>query len=96
LANASIALPGGSSELNPESLNRTIFKLAVPAVLENLLGTAVLLADTLLIGRLHDPAALAAIGLSGSYLWIAQGVFMALGIGAQANPSRSRWHCPWC
>jgi putative MATE family efflux protein len=89
LANASIALPGSSDELSPQSLNRTIFKLAVPAVLENLLGTAVLLADTLLIGRLGDPAALAAIGVSGSYIWIAQGVFMALGIGALAIVARA-------
>jgi putative MATE family efflux protein len=89
LANASIALPGSSDDLNPRTLNRTIVKLAVPAVLENLLGTAVLLVDTLLIGRLHDPAALAAIGVSGSYLWIAQGVFMALGIGALAIVARA-------
>jgi putative MATE family efflux protein len=89
LANASIALPGSSSDLSPQTLNRTIVKLAVPAVLENLLGTAVLLVDTLLIGRLHDPAALAAIGVSGSYIWIAQGVFMALGIGALAIVARA-------
>lgn len=89
MANASLALPGSSSEITPQSLNRAIVKLAVPAVLENLLGTAVLLADTLLIGRLHDPAALAAIGVSGSYIWIAQGVFMALGIGALAIVARA-------
>lgn len=89
MANASLALPGSSDDLTPQTLNRTIVKLAVPAVLENLLGTAVLLADTLLIGRLHDPAALAAIGVSGSYLWIAQGVFMALGVGALAIVARA-------
>lgn len=89
MANASIALPGSSDDLNPQTLNRTIVKLAVPAVLENLLGTAVVLTDTLLIGRLHDPATLAAIGVSGSYIWIAQGVFMALGIGALAIVARA-------
>lgn len=89
MANASIALPGSGDDLTPQTLNRAIVRLAVPAVLENLLGTAVLLVDTLLIGRLHDPAALAAIGVSGSYLWIAQGVFMALGIGALAIVARA-------
>jgi putative MATE family efflux protein len=51
--------------------------------------TAVFLADTLLIGQLHDPAALAAIGLSNTYLWIANGLFMALGVGALALVARA-------
>jgi putative MATE family efflux protein len=72
-----------------KSLNRTIIRLAVPAILENLLGTAVFFADTLLIGWLKDPAALAAIGLSSTYLFIAQGVVMALGIGALAVVARA-------
>ncbi|MCX6018877.1 MAG: MATE family efflux transporter [Chloroflexi bacterium] len=66
-----------------------IVSLAVPAVLENLLSTAVFFADTLLIGWMKDPASLAAVGLSGTYLFIAQGVVMALGIGALAVVARA-------
>ncbi|MCL5996138.1 MAG: MATE family efflux transporter [Chloroflexi bacterium] len=88
MANSSIALSSVKG-LKPESLNKTIFDLALPAVLENILMTAVFLADTLLIGQLHDAAALAAIGLSNTYLWIANGLFMALGVGALALVARA-------
>ena len=77
------------AKLQPAQLNRAILSLAVPAVLENLLGTAVFMVDTALIGRLNDSAALAAAGISSSFLNIAQGFFMALGIGALALVSRA-------
>ena len=63
------------AKLQPAQLNRAILSLAIPAVLENLLGTAVFMVDTALIGRLNDPAALAAAGISSSFLNIAQGLF---------------------
>lgn len=75
--------------LNESSLNRNIVKLAVPAVLENLLVTAVFFVDTLLVGWMRDPTALAAMGLSGTYLFIAQGVVMALGVGVLAVVARA-------
>ncbi len=75
--------------LKPESLNRAIVSLALPAVLENLLVSAVFIADSFLIGHLNDPAALAAVGISGSYLFIANGLFMALSIGAMALVARA-------
>jgi putative MATE family efflux protein len=75
--------------IKPESINRTIVTLAVPSVLENLLVSFVFIADTFLIGRLGDPAALAAVGISGSYLFIANGLFMALAIGAMALVARA-------
>lgn len=83
------ALPAPGGALTPAALNRAIVRLAVPAVLENLLSTAVLFVDTLLVGRLNDPAALAAVGLSSSFLWIAQGIFMAVGVGALALVARA-------
>ncbi len=75
--------------LKPESLNRAIVSLALPAVLEKLLVSAVFIADSFLIGHLNDPAALAAVGISGSYLFIANGLFMALSIGAMALVARA-------
>ena len=85
---ASAALPS-LGHLKPESLNRAIVSLALPAVLENLLVSAVFIADSFLIGHLNDPAALAAVGISGSYLFIANGLFMALSIGAMALVARA-------
>ncbi|MCS7062054.1 MAG: MATE family efflux transporter [Anaerolineae bacterium] len=85
---ASIAL-SSLGHLKPESLNRAIITLALPAVLENLLVSAVFVADSFLIGHLNDAAALAAVGISGSYLFIANGLFMALSIGAMALVARA-------
>jgi putative MATE family efflux protein len=76
-------------DIKPESLNRTIVTLALPSMLENLLVSAVFISDTFLIGHLKDPAALAAVGISGSYLFIANGLFMALSIGSMALVSRA-------
>jgi putative MATE family efflux protein len=76
-------------DVKPSAINRTIIALAVPSVLENLLVSAVFISDTFLIGQLHDPAALAAVGISGSYLFIANGIFQALSIGSMALVARA-------
>ncbi len=88
LADTSAAVPS-LGHVKPETINRTIVTLAVPSVLENLLVSFVFIADTFLIGQLGDPAALAAVGISGTYLFIANGLFMALAIGAMALVARS-------
>jgi putative MATE family efflux protein len=59
-------------------------KLALPAVGENLLVTMVFLVDTLLIGWLRDPAALAAVSLGGLFLNIANQLFSAVAVSATA------------
>ncbi|MBC7261762.1 MAG: MATE family efflux transporter, partial [Chloroflexi bacterium] len=68
--------------LTRENIPRNIIKLALPAVTENLLVTMVYLADTLLIGRLKDPAALAAVSLGGLFLNIATQLFSAISVAA--------------
>lgn len=85
----STAAVSSLGHVKPETINRTIITLAVPSMLENLLVSFVFIADTLLIGRLGDPAALAAVGLSGTYLFIANGLFMALSVGAMALVARA-------
>jgi len=57
-------------------------KLALPAVGENLLVTMVFLVDTLLIGWLKDPAALAAVSLGGMFVNIANQLFTAVSVSA--------------
>ncbi len=76
-------------DIKPANLNRTIISLAIPSILENLLVSAVFISDTFLIGHLGDPASLAAVGISGSYLFIANGIFMALAIGSMALVARA-------
>jgi putative MATE family efflux protein len=76
-------------DLRPEAINRTIIRLATPAVLENLLSTLVYFVDAFLIGWLHDNAAMAAVGLSGTFMFIADGVLQAVAISATAMVARA-------
>lgn len=85
-------LPRTSSmelRLTREALNRDIIQLAVPAVVENLLVTMVFFADALLIGWLKEPVSLAAVGLSSTFMWIANGLFQAIAVGATALVARA-------
>jgi putative MATE family efflux protein len=81
--------PRPQLELRREALNRTIIALAIPAIVENLLVTAVFFADALLIGWLHDDVALAAVGLGGTVMFVANGLFDALAVSATALVARA-------
>ena len=63
---------------------RTVLQLALPVMLENLLRTAVYFSDTLMIGWLRDPAALAAVGISSALLLLVTSIFAALDVGTAA------------
>jgi putative MATE family efflux protein len=73
--------PRKALDLSEEGLTHTIVDLALPAVVENLLVTMVFLADTLLIGWLGDPAALAAVSLGGLLIFVLNSFFTALSLG---------------
>lgn len=75
-------------DLRIQELNRTILRLAVPSVMESVLTTLVYLVDTILIGWLNDPVALAAVGLSSTLMWAADGLFQAVSISASAMVAR--------
>lgn len=69
-------------ELTYERLNHNILELALPSVAENVLVSMVFFADAFLIGWLRDPHALAAVGLSGTFMQILQGLFQAMSVSA--------------
>jgi putative MATE family efflux protein len=75
-------------DLRIEHLNRTILKLSIPSVAESVLVTMVFFVAAVFIGQLNDPAALAAVGLSGTLMWIADGLFQAISISASAMVAR--------
>jgi len=75
-------------DLRIEHLNRTIVGLALPSVAESVLQTLVYFVNTILISRLNDPVALAAVGLSSTLLWAADGLFQAISISASAMVAR--------
>ena len=78
-----------SFALTRDHLRRHILRLALPAVVEQLLVTMVFLADTLLIGWLKDPAALAAVSLGGLFLNAANQLFSAVSVAASAFVAHS-------
>jgi putative MATE family efflux protein len=78
-----VALP------QPVTLNRTILQLAMPAVVENLLQTLVFFADTVMVGWLRDPAALAAVGLGGTLFYLLMTLFGAVAVSATALVARA-------
>lgn len=81
--------PVDALDLSEAGLNRTILQLAVPAVVENVLVTAVFVANTVLIGWLRDENALAAVSLAGVGMWIADALFSAIAVGATAVVARA-------
>jgi putative MATE family efflux protein len=83
--------PSALTSLTTEkmSLNRTILRLALPAVIENLLQTAVFFADTVMVGWLRDPAALAAVGLGGTLFYLLMTLFGAVAVSATAMVARA-------
>ena len=85
---AIVSITGGQP-VTRENLPRTIAQLALPAIGENLLTTMVFLVDTLLIGWLKDPAALAAVSLGGMFLNIANQLFAAVSVAATAMVARA-------
>lgn len=89
MAPTEINAPTPARTFTEAAINKTILRLAGPAVLENLLSMAVFMADTLIVGRLNDASALAAVGISNSFINIAQQLFMALGVGALALVARA-------
>lgn len=66
----------------------TILALAIPAVLENLLQTAVGFVDTLFVSQLGIEAVIA-VGLSNTLIVVYIAIFMALGVGASSLIARS-------
>jgi putative MATE family efflux protein len=65
-----------------------VLRLAWPAILTGLLGTAVFLGDRVMLAR-YDQQALASMQLQGPLLWSVTSVFMASCVGAVALVARS-------
>ncbi|RLT42843.1 MAG: MATE family efflux transporter [Chloroflexi bacterium] len=87
---AQTRLPDAPALISPAiSLNRAILTLAIPAVVENLLQTVVFFSDTVMIGWIRDPAALAAVGLSGTLFYLLMTLFGALAVSATALVARA-------
>lgn len=71
----------------PGKLGSFVFRLALPAIADNILATITQMADMIMVGRL-GAAAVASVGLSNQPLFLIQGLFMGVGVGVTAVVAR--------
>ena len=81
--------PAEKQKLINWSLLPTVFALAWPTMLEQLMGTAVQYVDTAMVGSLGT-AATAAVGCTTTVNWLLGSTVSALGVGFLAGISQAR------
>lgn len=72
----------------PLSMNRALFHLAWPSLVENILQTMLVFVDLVFVGQL-GPDAIAGVGLGGQLAFLLQVLFMGLAVGNTALVARS-------
>lgn len=82
------ALREASSSEKPLSLNRQLFDLAWPSLVENLLQTMLGFIDLVFVGQL-GPDAIAGVGLGNQLMTLLQVLFMGLSVGNTALVARA-------
>lgn len=73
--------------LSNREMRQSIYHLAGPVIIENMLMTFVGMADMIMVGSL-GPSAIAAIGLSNSSIFFATAAFAAISVGSTALVAR--------
>jgi putative MATE family efflux protein len=82
------AVKGDQQDYTILSINRAIFLLAVPMILEMSMEALFALVDAFWVSRLHDNDAMATIGLTESLLTIVYSIAIGLSMGATAMVAR--------
>lgn len=82
------ALRGSDQNFTEGSIDRAIFLLSVPMVLEMAMEALFAVVDALFVSRLHDNDAIATVGLTESILAIVYSLGMGLSMGATALVAR--------
>src|SRR6187549_3996237 len=82
------AIKGGEQDYTSGSIDRAIFLLSIPMVIEMSMEAIFAVVDILYISRLHDNAAVATVGLTESMLAIVYSLGMGLSMGATAMVAR--------
>lgn len=75
--------------LRPSTLNRTIFKLAAPAIFECLMFSLVFFADTLIVGWLLNETYLAAVALASLLMFWSSAPIQGMSIATNSIVSRT-------
>lgn len=82
------AVQGSEQNFTQGSLNRAIFLLAIPMVVEMGMESIFAIVDIFFVSKLNDPNAVAAVGYTESVLSILYSLAMGLGMGATAIVAR--------
>jgi len=82
------AVVGKEQEYTSGSIDRAIFLLSIPMILEMSLEGVFAIVDMIYISRLHDNDAIATVGLTESMLSLIYSVAMGISIGATAMVAR--------
>jgi len=82
------AINGSEQNFTEGSIDRAIFLLSVPMVLEMAMEALFAVVDALFVSRLHDNDAIATVGLTESVLALVYSLGMGLSMGATALVAR--------
>jgi putative MATE family efflux protein len=82
------AIQGSEQNFTEGSLNRAIFLLSVPMILEMLMESLFAVVDIFFVSRLNDSDAVATVGLTESMLTLVYSLAIGLSMGATAMVAR--------
>ena len=82
------AVKGDEQNFTEGSINRAIFLLSIPMILEMAMESLFAVVDIFFVSRLNDSNAVAAVGLTESLLALVYSIAMGLGMGATAMVAR--------
>ena len=82
------AVLGTEQNFTTGSINRAIFMLSIPMILEMAMESLLAVVDIFFISRLHDNDAVTAVGLTESVIAIVYSLAMGLGMAATAMVAR--------
>ncbi len=82
------AILGKEQNFTEGSINRAIFLLSIPMILEMAMESLLAVVDIFFISRLHDNNAITAVGLTESVIAIVYSLAMGLGMAATAMVAR--------
>jgi putative MATE family efflux protein len=82
------AVRGKEQDFTEGSINKAIFFLSIPMILEMAMESLFAVVDIFFVSRLNDSNAVAAVGLTESCLAIVYSLAMGLGMGATAMVAR--------
>ena len=82
------AVAGGDHDYTRTPIDRAIFLLAVPMILEMSMEALFAVVDVFFVSLLHDNEAVATVGLTESLVTILYSLAMGVGMGATAMVAR--------